>query len=297
MKLILSSRDFRNDKSRQTIMDHLSKPIDRCRLLFIPNEKATAEAINSEKYYLRMQEFGFVRNNIRIFDYYNPDRFAGLEIDVLYISGNNTFATLKRIKDCGFDEEIIRYVKSGVIYIGGSAGAHIASKSVEHLSDFDSVPDGMTDFKGLGLFNGILVCHYTKDRRALYDKLIADGKYNVFALTDDDSVVVNIQDVKICYCGHDCARCITYLATQSSDDHLREQSRRFYRKEFGRDIPLEKFNCSGGKSDKVFEVCQDCPFRKCCREKGMESCSDCPEYPCESLSDYQAKYVNTCNQL
>ena len=74
MKLILSSCDFRNESSRQAIIDNLDKPINECRLLFIPNEKATYEAIHSEKYYLRMQEFGFDKDNIRIFDYYNPKR-------------------------------------------------------------------------------------------------------------------------------------------------------------------------------------------------------------------------------
>ena len=191
MKLILSSCDFRNESSRQAIIDNLDKPIDRCRLLFIPNEKATYEGIHSAKYYLRMQEFGFDEDNIRIFDYYNPKRFIGLDIDVIYTSGGNTFATLKRIKDCGFDREIIRYVKSGVIYIGGSAGAHIITQNIEHVAAFDSIPDGMNDFNGLGLLDVILICHYTMERKELYDKLISKNKYKVYTLSDDESLVVN----------------------------------------------------------------------------------------------------------
>ncbi len=191
MKLILSSCDFRNDNAKKTIIDNLNKPIDKCKLLFIPNEKATYEAIHSEKYYLRMQKFGFARDNIKIFDYYNAQQFINLDLDVIYISGGNTFATLKRIKDCGFDKEIIRYVKSGVIYIGGSAGAHIVTQNIEHITAFDSIPDGMNDFNGLGLFDGVFICHYTEERKALYDKLKADGKYKVYALKDDESLVVN----------------------------------------------------------------------------------------------------------
>ena len=191
MILILSSCDFRNDNAKKTIIDNLNKPIDKCKLLFIPNEKATYETIHSEKYYLRMQEFGFARNNIKIFDYYNAQQFIKLDIDIIYISGGNTFATLKRIRNCGFDKEIIRYINSGVIYIGGSAGAHIASQNIEHIAAFDSVPDSMDDFNGLGLFDGILICHYTKERKVLYDKLIANKKYKVYALSDDESLVVN----------------------------------------------------------------------------------------------------------
>ena len=194
MKLILSSCDFRNESSRQAIFDNLDKPINECRLLFIPNEKATYEGIHSEKYYLRMQEFGFDKDNIRVFDYYNPKRFIGLDIDVIYISGGNTFETLKRIKYCGFDKEIIRYVESGVIYIGGSAGAHIATQNIEHIAAFDSIPGGMNDFNGLGLLNGVLICHYTMERKELYDKLISKNKYKVYALGDDDSLIINSQN-------------------------------------------------------------------------------------------------------
>lgn len=191
MKLILSSCDFRNDNAKKTIIDNLSKPIDQCKLLFIPNEKATYEAIHSEKYFLRMQEFGFTRDNIAVFDYYDAQQFINLDLDIIYISGGNTFATLKRIKDCGFDKEIIRYVKSGVLYIGGSAGAHIATQSIEHIAAFDSIPDGMNEFKGLGLFDGILICHYTAERKRLLDDLISNSKYKVYALSDDDSLVIN----------------------------------------------------------------------------------------------------------
>ena len=190
MKLTLSSCDFRNDNARKTIIDNLSKPISQCKLLYIPNEKATFETIHSDRYYLRMEEFGFLRNNVYVFDYYNSDEFLNLDIDVLYISGGNTFATLDRLRKCNFESEIIRYIKNGVIYIGGSAGAHIASQSIEHVSAFDPVPEGMTEFSGLGLLDGILICHYTEERKDLYDRLKADGKYKIYALTNNDSLVV-----------------------------------------------------------------------------------------------------------
>ena len=81
-------------------------------------------------------------------------------------------------------------MRSGVLYIGGSAGAHIATQSVAHIAAFDPIPDGMTDFKGLGLFDGIIFCHYTEEHKALYDKLKSEGKYKVFALRNEDSLVV-----------------------------------------------------------------------------------------------------------
>lgn len=192
MKLILSSCDFRNARSCQTIRDNLTKPIEQCRLLFIPNEKATAETIHSEKYYLRMKEFGLQRDYIHIFDYDNPLAFMNLQLDVIYISGGNTFQMLQKIRKSGFEKEIIRYVRSGVVYVGGSAGAHLATQNISHVSAFDTVPKDMTDFQGFRLFDGILICHYSSERKVLYEQLKSDGKYKVYALTDQDSIVVTI---------------------------------------------------------------------------------------------------------
>ena len=100
-----------------------------------------------------------------------------------------------------------------------------------------------------------------------------------------------------CYCGHDCFKCVTYIVTQRNDDNLRIQSQSFYKEKFELDISLEKFNCNGGRSDKVFELCKECHFIKCCKQYDIDSCSKCPEYPCKEISDYQEKYVNKCNQI
>ncbi len=189
MKLILSSCDFRNQKSWDIIIKNLNKPIYECRVLYFPNEKATPEKIHSDLYINRLNEFGFSKDKIYVFDYYNPSKFLGLAIDIIYISGGNTFKTLQRIKNSKFASEICNYVKNGAIYIGGSAGAHIATADISHLVGIDDVPADMTDFKGLALFDGIFVCHYTEERAALYENLKSQGK-NVLKLTDEDCIVI-----------------------------------------------------------------------------------------------------------
>ncbi len=191
MKLILSSCDFKNGNSQKVILENLPKPINKCKLLFMPNEKATGEAIRGNKFISRMEEFGFARENIHVFDYYDPKPFFGLAIDVLYVSGGNTFATLARIRESGFDGEMVRYIMSGVTYIGGSAGAHIVTKSIAHLEGIDEKPADMTDLAGLGIFDGILICHYKEERQALYERLQKEGHYPVYALTDDEYLIVN----------------------------------------------------------------------------------------------------------
>lgn len=63
---------------------------------------------------------------------------------------------------------------------------------MRHIAAFDSVPEDMTDFYGLGFVDGILICHYTEERKALYDKLKAEGKYKVYVLKDDESLIIDM---------------------------------------------------------------------------------------------------------
>lgn len=201
MKLILSSCDFINDNSRKVINDNVD--VANSKVLFIPNEKATKELINSDKYYKRLYKDGFTENNIYIFDEENANQFINLDIDVIYVGGGNTFATLKKIKDCGFDKYIINYINNGVIYIGGSCGAHIVTKNIEHLLDLDNNYCNLDDYNGLGLLDGIIIPHFNEvdyepeKRTELYNKLITENKYKVYTLTNSESIIVNNDIIEI----------------------------------------------------------------------------------------------------
>ena len=100
-----------------------------------------------------------------------------------------------------------------------------------------------------------------------------------------------------CCCGHDCGRCVTYLATVGQDEALRQRAQTFYRDTFGLSIPLSELHCMGGRSDDVFYLCKGCPWMKCCSERNVSSCDECADYPCAPLADYMDKYVNRCNQV
>ena len=202
MKLILSSCDFLNENSTKVILANLDKDIKDCKILFIPNEKATYEKIHSDKYYRRVEEYGFARDNIYIFDESNSDEFRNLDLDVIYVGGGNTFATIDKIRKCNFDKDIVNYINNGTIYIGGSCGAHILTKNIKHLEIFDDNYVGVTDFDALGLFDGIIIPHcgcleyHPELREELYAKLISENKYNVYKLTNDESLLVNDGNIK-----------------------------------------------------------------------------------------------------
>ncbi|MBQ8392860.1 MAG: Type 1 glutamine amidotransferase-like domain-containing protein [Clostridia bacterium] len=191
MKLILSSSDFGNPVSAQFIKDNLGKSIEDCRVLYFPNEKATEQKINSDLYYDRLCAFGFQKKNITVFNYFDPVGYDKLDIDAIYISGGNTFGTIKRIREANADSLIVNYVNNGVVYIGGSAGAHISSASLSHVSKYDTNTHGVTDMNGLGLYNGILICHYDDCRKEHFVELKKKGQLNVVALRNGESILVN----------------------------------------------------------------------------------------------------------
>ena len=190
MKLILSSCDFSAETSRQCILDHLPCPMEECRVLFIPNEKADLEKIESGKYHRRLQSYGFLESNILVFDETHADDFVNLALDVIYVSGGNTFLTLKKIRACGFDAALVSYIEKGVTYIGGSAGAHLVTGDLSHVAHYDPVPSDMENLAGLGLLDRMLLCHYQPQREEHAKALIHCFGDRVILLTDQDSIVV-----------------------------------------------------------------------------------------------------------
>ena len=202
MKLILSSCDFLNENSRKVILSNIPRDLKDCKVLFIPNEKATEKEIYSDKYYKRLNKNGFTNENIYIFDEQKANEFKNLNIDILYVGGGNTFGTLKKIKDSNFDKAIIDYINKDVIYIGGSCGAHLLTKNIEHLLSLDNNIYELENYDALGVVDFILIPHYSskeynpREREELYNRLLKENKYKVFTLTNDESLIITNKTTK-----------------------------------------------------------------------------------------------------
>jgi hypothetical protein len=58
---------------------------------------------------------------------------------------------------------------------------------------------------------------------------------------------------------------------------------------YGMDYELEDItDCDGCQTEgeRLFSACQNCPMRKCAREKELENCAYCLEYPCGKLEAF-----------
>jgi hypothetical protein len=91
----------------------------------------------------------------------------------------------------------------------------------------------------------------------------------------------------IAYCGLECTKCPTFLATQNNDDAARAKTAVFYSEKFGFNLKPEEINCDGCLSDggKLISYCQTCKIRECCRGRGLENCTVCEDQPCDKLAE------------
>lgn len=67
----------------------------------------------------------------------------------VFVGGGNTFRLLKTLRECGLLEPLKRRAKSGMIYMGASAGSNIAAPTIRTTNDMPIVEPGSFDALGL----------------------------------------------------------------------------------------------------------------------------------------------------
>jgi hypothetical protein len=89
----------------------------------------------------------------------------------------------------------------------------------------------------------------------------------------------------IAYCGIDCSKCGSYLATQSGKYEELEKAAARLAKIYHAEVKPEYVICDGCRTgERRSNFCQNsCKMRKCCIEKGYYSCIECSYIPCEEL--------------
>lgn len=118
------------------------------------------------------------------------------DIDVLFVSGGNTYYLLEHVKKSGFDEVVRELVTKGVIYIGSSAGSVLACPTVEHIEDLDDKTKvSLTSLDGIGLIDFLILPHYgdSKYESKLQHimKKWSNKKYKIQTLSNKQVIIIN----------------------------------------------------------------------------------------------------------
>ena len=138
-------------------LDHCADEIkkilgDRKNVLFIPY--ARPSGITHDEYTKiareRFEKMGFKLKGIHEF---KSPKDAVKSAESIFIGGGNTFVLLSGLYKADILDEIRNKVKSGIPYIGTSAGSNVACKSIKTTNDMPVVYPPSFDALGLAPFN------------------------------------------------------------------------------------------------------------------------------------------------
>jgi len=49
----------------------------------------------------------------------------------------------------------------------------------------------------MGIFDGIIFCHYAEAREKFYSKAINESKYNIYRITDEEMIVMDNKNIVV----------------------------------------------------------------------------------------------------
>lgn len=90
----------------------------------------------------------------------------------------------------------------------------------------------------------------------------------------------------IAYCGLDCSKCISFIATQSGSQEKIEECAKKWSVQYKKELKPEHVICDGCKASgrKSYYCGNLCEINKCAINKKVDTCAECRSYPCPKLS-------------
>lgn len=124
------------------------------------------------------------------------------EIDVLFVSGGNTYYLLEKVQKSGFNDVVKKLVKKGVVYIGSSAGSILVCPTIQHIENLDDKTKAkLTSYKGIGLVDFLILPHYKEHQYIEMFQRIVDKwknkKYKIQMLTNNQAMIVKDNETRI----------------------------------------------------------------------------------------------------
>lgn len=196
---MLTSGGIRN----QSIADALSSLVDKsageAKVAYIPTA-ANAEEGNKDWFinqFLCLWRYGY--NWIDVIDPSAADidwRARMKDIDVIFVSGGNTFHLLNQYRVTGFGEWLMENLASKV-YVGVSAGTIITTPTIKIASvePCDQNLAKLSDLTGLGWVDFEIEPHCDTARFEVVEAYAKESPHPVYAI--DDSTAIQVVDDKV----------------------------------------------------------------------------------------------------
>ena len=113
----------------------------------------------------------------------------------LYISGGNTFYLLQELKKKNLLPLIRERIHQGMVYLGESAGAIIASRDIfyNHIMDDKNLSPGLTEYSALSMVDFFVLPHWKEfpfEESSQQTAAAYDGQLKLLKLTNQQAVLV-----------------------------------------------------------------------------------------------------------
>lgn len=186
MKLLLTSSGLSKRVIGEALQQMVGKKPSDCKVGFIPT------AANVEPYpkdwvisqFGQLQRYGFYSIDIVDISADGLDWQARLkDVDVLWVSGGNTFHLLNQVRKTGFDKWLKKYGK-GKVFVGASASTILMTPTIKLADGVDKNYCGLTDFTGLGYVDYEIEVHADMARFATVGDYVAQSQHSLYALDD-----------------------------------------------------------------------------------------------------------------
>lgn len=194
MELLLSSYNWDyNPKIAKAFLELAGKPAKDVKIFFVTTAK---KSDRDWKYVVsarrEMRKLGIAARNIDVF---SMDKKVGKNalknMDMVYVSGGNTFLYLDKMRKTGLDKKIKEFVRAGGAYYGVSAGSIVAGPDVSLAEPFDdNGVVGVKDMRGLGLTKIVIAPHYHGTAIKIINGIRKASKYRVVPLTNRQALKI-----------------------------------------------------------------------------------------------------------
>ncbi len=176
-----------NPKIAKAFLALATKPAEEAKIFFVTTAKKNSRdwkyVVSARR---EMQKLGIIARNITIFSLDKKARKDDLKgMDMVYVSGGNTFLYLDKMRKTGLDKKIKEFVRAGGAYYGVSAGSIIAGPDISLAEPFDdNGVVGVKDMRGLGLAKIAIAPHYHGAAIKIINGIKKVSKYRVVPLTN-----------------------------------------------------------------------------------------------------------------
>ncbi|MDP3882360.1 MAG: Type 1 glutamine amidotransferase-like domain-containing protein [Nanoarchaeota archaeon] len=194
MKLILTSSGLETPRLRKELSKMLNRHPSEAKVFVIHSAQKSSHLLYVHKVGEELARAGILHPNITYVNIASAKSAPQIEnYDVVYVCGGNTFYILKKLRQLRLDKAINKFVRSGGIYVGVSAGSILAGEYIEIAgwgSEGDSNEVKLKDLQGLHFTNISVFPHYKERLKREVLDFKKRVSYPVEILRDKEALII-----------------------------------------------------------------------------------------------------------